>query len=132
MIIGKIESIEKKDGISKTTGKPYVLWEFMIGGQRYSSFEGSLSEKFKVGEDVEVLGFMKRARDGKEYFNMTDLKAYTGNITEDIPVVKPQMDNRQNSIERQSCLRSAIDYCGDVPVEEVLSIAETMVNWVRK
>ena len=133
-IIGKIQDINPKTGMGKT-GKPYALWEFMINGERYSSFDGDLATKFTIGDEVEVIG----QQNGK-YFNMTDLKPYSGNITDTVPTQKindgaAYIDNRQNSIERQCCLKAAIEFhskVDDVTIENVTEVADKFLEWVRQ
>lgn len=55
-IYGTIESISTKDGISEYKGKPYRLWQFVIDGHKYSTFNIEIGSKFKVGDYVKMTG----------------------------------------------------------------------------
>lgn len=64
MITGKIEKIDKSEGIGKT-GKPYTRWVFTIEGKKYSTFDVAIGDKFKAGQVVTMTGEQRG-----EYWNM--------------------------------------------------------------
>lgn len=64
-IKGLIEKVTKESGVSKTTGKPFLRFVFVIDGKSYSTFDDKIGINFKAGDFVEMQGEQNGA-----YWNM--------------------------------------------------------------
>ena len=79
-INGRIEKISKSEGIART-GKPFTRWVFEINNKTYSTFDETIGNKFKVGDNVEMTG----EQEG-QYWNMKTMTMF------EVPVEKPGED----------------------------------------
>ena len=124
---GVIEKIEKTDGISKTTGKPFLKYTYTIGGLLYSTFDTGIGESFKVGDSVVMDG----QQNGK-YWNMKTMR-YANAEDGNIPVVKPGLAEKmqpeaskcENGFHlspeqiRTNALNAALDFAGKEKANQI-------------
>tara|TARA_Y100001949_G_C15893552_1_gene289266 strand:+ start:220 stop:678 length:459 start_codon:yes stop_codon:yes gene_type:complete len=67
--IGKIKSLNIKHG-QNAAGKPWIRYAYeMEDGHKFSHFDKTLGDKFKIGDNVEVTG----EKQG-QYWTMSDIK----------------------------------------------------------
>lgn len=131
---GVIEKIEKSEGTSKISGKPYLKYTYTIGGMLYSTFDIGIGESFKVGDSVVMEGEQK----GK-YWNMKSMKYADAPVPIEKPgqaaITQPQASKREFeahlSIEqvRTNALDLAMKRLGPGAVT-LFEAADKIANWI--
>lgn len=127
---GVIKKIEKSDGISKVSGKPYLKYTYTIGDMLYSTFDIGIGESFKVGDSV----VMEGEQNGK-YWNMKTMKLSNGVVDLSAPVhTTPRKDFEAHlSIEqvRTNALNCALLICKNDDRVVLMEVADSLVKWIQ-
>ena len=126
-MIGIIEAKEEKSGGQEDPRGAWKRIAFTIGGKKYSTFDTALKE-FNAGDCV---NFEFKTSEGG-YNNITSM--VKTNKAVQTPVTSSANENdRQNSIERQCALKSAVKWCNAQEEKtDVLTSAEIFLKWIQK
>lgn len=74
----RIESVDTKEGVAKTTGKPWRMWIVKTSdGEEFSTFSATVGDKAfnYVGKTAEVLVQEKTTPSGRQTLELQDIKA---------------------------------------------------------
>lgn len=103
-VVGAIEDVQVKPGVSKTSGKPYTIYTVLMGGNKYSTFN---KPEFKVGDVVSIT----YERDGM-YANIKEmvLAGTAEKVLSSTSFANSAITSKDKIIVRQSCNQRAIEF----------------------
>ena len=74
----RIDSVDTKEGVAKTTGKPWCMWIVKTdAGEEFTTFSATVGDRAFgfVGKTAEVLVQEKTTASGRKTLELTDIKA---------------------------------------------------------
>jgi len=126
MKTGRIKLINFTRKYNGNFGTMYVYYVEMDNND-WGELQVKVENKYKIGDEINY---------------ELDSRQYNGNTVWSIKVKTPTAPfggaktdpNREMSIVRQSCLKSAVELCvgGKINIEQLLVSADKFVEWVNK
>ena len=133
---GIIEKIEQTSGGEDDARGVWVRIAMVIDGVKYSTFNAH-HNVFKPRDKV-VFEFKETEKDGKIYRNLINIEPDIGQEIKNEVIPEKKVNgnyenDRQNSIERQCALKTAVTWCNAQDEKmDVLTAADTFVKWIQK